>query len=129
MKKIYKSLLLGIIFTLGVACVHYGDRVKEELDPWIGKHPDQLVEQWGAPDSTYSMANGVKVLSYASDRTVSRYSGMSYTPWRFGNYSYTDSCKISFFTDAAQKKLERYSTQGDSGSCFEVMRDYAKTSQ
>ncbi|RZA26462.1 MAG: hypothetical protein EOP10_03510 [Proteobacteria bacterium] len=118
--------LIPVVFAFSTACAHYSERLKTDLDPWLGKHPDQLVERWGAPDSTYPMSSGVKVLTYTSDRTVSRYSGMSYTAWRFGNYSYTDSCKISFFTDVAQKIIERYATTGEAGSCVEVLRDYPK---
>lgn len=128
MQSLYRAMLFFGMLALSVACVHYGDRLKSELDPWVGKHPDQLVEQWGAPSSSYVMENGVKVLSYINDRQVSRASGLGYSPWRWSNYTYNDSCKVNFFTDGSQKKIEKYTTVGDVSSCVEVLSDVKRSS-
>lgn len=106
------------------ACAHYSERLKSELEPWVGKHPDKVVEQWGAPNSTYTMENGVKVLTYSSDRQVSRYTSFGYTAYRLGNYSYTESCKINFYTDPANKKIDRYTTTGEAGNCVEMLKEF-----
>lgn len=121
------TVCVGLTLMTMTACVHYSERLKAGLDPWVGKHPDTLVEQWGAPDSSYAMESGVKVLTYTSERMVSRSTSIGYTSWRFGNYSYTDSCKINFFTDGTQKKIDRYSTTGEAGSCVEVLRDFPES--
>lgn len=118
-----RTLILSGFLAILTSCVHYQERLNLSLDPWLGRHPDQLVEQWGAPDSTYVMENGVKVLTYTTDRTVGRFSALGYPSWRFGNYTYSDSCKMSFFSEAGQKKIERYSTTGEAASCVEILKD------
>lgn len=127
MQSLYRALNFIMILTLGGACAHYADRLKSDLDPWIGQHPDRLVEEWGAPSSNYTMENGTKVLSYVNDRQVSRTSSYGYYSWRLSSYSYSESCKINFFTDAGQKKIEKYSTVGDASSCVEVLRDIKRS--
>lgn len=122
--RLSKLLAFAVLLWPLTGCVHYQDRLAAALDPWVSQHPDRLVEKWGAPDSTYAMSSGVKVLTYTSDRTVSRYSGLGYTSWRFGNYTYTDSCKISFFSDPGQKQIDRYTTSGEASACVEIIRDY-----
>ncbi len=128
MKNLYRVTLFFGILTLSQACVHYSDRLKSELDPWIGQHPDQLVEKWGAPNSSYAMQSGVNVLTYINDRQVSRASGLGYSSWRWSNYSYNDSCRINFFTDPSQKKIEKYTTVGDASSCVETLSDVKRSS-
>jgi hypothetical protein len=41
-------VLLGAMLS---ACAHTTDRLESSLQTWVGKHPDLLVEQWGAPRS------------------------------------------------------------------------------
>ncbi len=115
-------VLLGMV-SLASACAHYAEVLKNQLDPWIGRHPDKLVEIWGAPSSVYVMESGVKVLSYTNERQVLRSVGAGYSNWRWGSYSYSESCKINFFTDDKQKKIDRFTKTGDDGSCVELMRD------
>lgn len=124
----YRAVFFFGMLTLTQACAHYGDRLKSDLDPWIGQHPDKLVEQWGAPNSTYAMENGVKVLSFVNDRQVSRSSGFGYSAWRFSNYTYNDTCKINFFTDTSQKKIEKYTSVGDASSCVDVLNEVKRSS-
>jgi len=123
MSSAFKTPTLIASILLSASCAHYADALKARLDPIIGQHPDRLVEKWGAPSSVYSMENGVKVLSYSNDRQITRAGGPGYSSWRWGSYSYSENCKINFFTDDKQKKIERYSTTGDDGACVEVLRD------
>jgi hypothetical protein len=127
MRNIGKAFFGSAFMLMAQGCAHYGEALKSELSPWLGQHPDRLVEQWGAPNSFYAMENGVKVLSYFNDRQVTRSTGVGYSAWRWGNYSYSETCKINFFTDATQKKIERYSTSGTDSSCVEVIRDIPKS--
>ncbi|MBC7662039.1 MAG: hypothetical protein H7249_20280 [Chitinophagaceae bacterium] len=121
------SFLLGLGLTLfTVSCAHFEEQLKTDLEPWVGQSPDRLVEQWGAPNSNYAMTNGTKVLSYFNERSTMRSAGMGRASWRFGTYTYTDSCKVNFFTDANQKKIERYTTTGDIATCLEAVRDLPK---
>lgn len=128
MLGLYKTILVLGMLALGSSCAHYEDRLKSDLDPWVGQHPDRLVEKWGAPNSSYAMESGVKVLSYFNDRQVTRSTGIGYSAWRWGNYSYSETCKINFFTDSSQKTIERYSTVGDISSCVDVLNDIKRSS-
>lgn len=105
---------------LAAGCTHTPkERLDLELDSWIGKTPDRLVESWGAPRSTYSMDNGKKALTYEETAFVSRSMGSLYAFPRPDIYSYSDTCKITFFTDASQKLLESYTYAGSPGVCLD----------
>lgn len=120
--KLKLLLVLGA-FGSQAACVHSSERLKEELTPFVGQAADVVVEQWGAPDSTYTMDSGKKVLTYSSDRQVNRFSNYGYSAYRLGNYSYTESCKINFYSDPLSKKIESYSINGDANNCVEMLKD------
>lgn len=110
------------IFLLGAvlsACTHYSDRLDSSLQSWVGKHPDLLVEQWGAPRSVYVMEKGTKVLTYEASELYSRTMGY----WRRPEiYTQTENCKVSFFTDASQKSIERFSYSGSAAACYDMIR-------
>ncbi len=114
--------LLGII-ALHSGCAHTGEKLNAELQLWIGQHPDQLVEQWGAPRSVYVMEKGAKVLTYETSETSSRTMGYYRRP---EIYTLTDSCKISFYTEASQKSIERFSYSGSPAVCFDMIRSPAR---
>ncbi len=120
-----RNTFISLAFSLSLvtACAHSDAELSAALDPWIGKNPDQLVEKWGSPSSTYQMENGVKVLTYANDRVVSRSIGYGYRLWRHDNFSYTETCKINFFTDAARKKIEKYTTLGGAYNCLDQLNE------
>lgn len=104
------------------ACVHsYRDRIDSDLSSWMQQPPDRLVESWGAPRSTYTMDDGRKVLTYEDSSFVSRTVSPYYFYPRPDVYSYSDSCKISFFTDATQKLLQNYSYVGSPGVCLDMI--------
>jgi hypothetical protein len=117
----YKNTRLSI-FLLGAvlsACTHYSDRLDSSLQSWVGKHPDLLVEQWGAPRSVYVMEKGTKVLTYEASEIYSRTMGY----WRRPEiYTQTENCKVSFFTDVSQKSIERYSYSGSAAACYDMIR-------
>ncbi len=113
------KVLSGLFTSLALtACVHTADRLDTALKNWIGKHPDQLVEQWGAPRGVYVMEKGNKVLTYETSDTYSRSYGFYRRP-EF--YSITETCKISFFTDPSQKSIEKFSYTGTSGVCLDLI--------
>ncbi len=105
------------------ACAHaYRERIDRELGGWMKQSPDRLVESWGAPRSTYTMDNGRKVLTYEDSTFVSRTMGPLYYYPRPDVYSYSDSCKINFYTDASQKLLDSYSYTGSPGVCIDMIQ-------
>jgi hypothetical protein len=117
LKKLCIPMLL--ISALLGACTHYSDRLESSLQGWVGKHPDLLVEQWGAPRSVYVMEKGTKVLTYEASELYSRTLGY----WRRPEiYTQSENCKISFFTDATQKSIERYSYSGSPAACYDLLR-------
>ena len=123
------SLSLISFATLALnACAHtYRERVDRELGTWMKQAPDRLVEAWGAPRSTYTMDNGRKVLTYEDSTFVTRSMGLPYYYPRPDVYSYSDSCKISFFTDETQKLLESYSYTGSPGVCLDMIQSGRST--
>ncbi len=108
--------LVGAILS---ACTHYSDRMDSSLQTWVGQHPDTLVEQWGAPRSVYVMEKGSKVLTYEASELYSRTIGY----WRRPEiYTQSENCKISFFTDASQKSIEKFSYSGSPAACYDMIR-------
>ena len=76
------------------SCIHFDRDIDQELAVWVGRSPDELVEVWGAPQSSYTMDKGPKVLSYEATESVSRYTSYFRRP---DVYTFTESCKINFF--------------------------------
>jgi hypothetical protein len=115
-KAKYHMIFIGAL--LG-ACTHYSERLDSALQAWVGKHPDQLVEQWGAPRSVYVMEKGSKVLTFEANELYSRTLGY----WRRPEvYTQSENCKISFFTDASQKTIEKFSYSGSLAACYDMLR-------
>jgi hypothetical protein len=115
-KSKLNMLVLGAVLS---ACTHYSERLDAALQAWIGKHPDQLVEQWGAPRSVYVMEKGSKVLTYESNELYSRTLGY----WRRPEiYTQSENCKISFFSDASQKSIEKFTYSGSTAACYDMLR-------
>ena len=120
--------LMGSLWLL-VACAHSSqERFDGALKPWIGRHPDELVTAWGAPRSTYTLENGRKVLTYEESAFVSRTFG-AYTFPRPEVFSYSDSCKLSIFTDSQQKVIDSYSYTGSLSVCLEWLESTRRSSQ
>ncbi|WP_141733865.1 hypothetical protein [Oligoflexus tunisiensis] len=118
---VYKKSKFYVIFISAIlsACAHYSERLESSLQGWVGKHPDQLVELWGAPRSVYVMEKGNKVLTFEASELYSRTLGY----WRRPEiYTQSENCKISFFTDASQKSIERYSYSGSTAACYDMLR-------
>jgi hypothetical protein len=109
-------VLLGAMLS---ACAHTSDRLESSLQTWVGKHPDVLVEEWGAPRSVYVMEKGSKVLTYEASELYSRTLGY----WRRPEiYTQSENCKVSFFTDSSQKEIERFSYSGSAAACYDMIR-------
>ena len=72
------------------------------------------------------MENGRKVLTFEESAFVSRSLGTFYYV-RPEVYSYSDNCKLSFFTDAQQKVIESYSYTGSAGVCLELIESVSRT--
>lgn len=122
--------LAFLLVSLGLGCTHTPkERLGLALDGWIGKTPDQLVEAWGAPRSTYNMDNGKKAMTYEETAFVSRTMGSLYAFPRPDIYSYSDTCKITFFTDASQKMLESYNYTGSPGVCLDQIESTRNASR
>ena len=116
-----RSLALIFAATLLSGCAHqYAERLDAALGGWVGQHPDRLVEAWGAPHSSYVFENGSKALTYEDSETYTRSFGRSVW-WRTDTISSSETCRISFFTDATQKKIERYTYKGYPSTCLDIM--------
>lgn len=102
-----------------MACTHTSERLEQSLQSWVGKHPDTLVERWGAPASVYVMEKGSKVLSFEASEVNSRTLGYYR---RSEIYTSTENCKVSFFTDTSQKSIEKFTYQGNPGACYDLVR-------
>lgn len=113
--------MFGILAALYLSgCAHeYSQRLDAALGTWVGQHPDRLVEAWGAPSSSYTFENGSKALTYEEGATITRSFSRSYM-WRPDVYSSSETCRINFFTDAGQKKIERFSYKGYPSICLEI---------
>ncbi len=113
----------------GSACVHsLRDQLQQELSLWQGKSPDQLVEQWGAPQSSYLLETGRKVLTYQDIAIISR--TIPYGAFlRPEVYSFSDTCRLNFFTDAAQKHIESVTTSGSPSVCLDMIESLRHTPQ
>lgn len=116
-KNAYFYLLLISAALSG--CAHYTDKLEASLQSWVGKHPDLLVEQWGAPHSVYVMEKGTKVLSFETSELYSRTLGYYRRP---EIYTTSENCKISFFTDTSQKSIEKYKYSGSTSACYDMIR-------
>ena len=114
----FSILSLGLFIGFMSGCLHSADRLDQELATWVGRAPDDLVEAWGAPRSSYVMDKGQKVLSYESTETINRFSGYFHRP---DFYSYTDTCKINFYTDSTQKTIARTSYLGNPNGCLDML--------
>jgi hypothetical protein len=112
----FHIILIGVL--LG-ACTHYSDRLETSLQYWVGKHPDLLVEQWGAPRSVYVMDKGSKVLTYEANELYARTLGYWHRP---ETYTQSENCKVSFFTDSSQKTIEKFSYMGSPATCYDMIR-------
>ncbi|MDQ3230179.1 MAG: hypothetical protein M3Q07_00015 [Pseudobdellovibrionaceae bacterium] len=118
---VYKNIryhLLVMAAVLG-GCTHYNDRLESSLQNWVGKHPDALVEQWGAPRSVYVMEKGSKVLTFEANELYSRTLGYYRRP---EIYTQSETCKVSFITDASQKSIEKFSYAGSPAVCYDLLR-------
>ncbi len=123
-----KTILLALIFTMSSCAHNYRERLDQSLTSWLGQHPDQLVEAWGAPRSTYVLESGAKALTFEESSINSRSYGYSYY-WRPEVYSYTEHCKITFVTDVSPKKLERYSYTGQVNVCMDIINAHPTPSR
>lgn len=104
MKNRLIAALACIACVLGGCATEAG--YKKILDSWVGSDADQLVMQWGPPQSSYTMSNGTKVLQFSSARQfqtggvttyqpVTTYNnGNVYSPYGMGNYSGTSTSYV-----------------------------------
>lgn len=113
----FQVSLILILGMLASSCVHTrSNRLQEILTSWHGHDPDQLVQTWGAPESTYTLREGGLVLTYQHTRLTSRMSFYRYPE----NYSDSLSCKANFYTDEQKKVIRNSNFQGDASTCLEI---------
>jgi hypothetical protein len=65
------------------------------------------------------MERGTKVLTYEGSELYSQTLGYYRRP---EIYTQSENCKISFFTDASQKFIEKVSHSGSPSACFDMIR-------
>lgn len=117
--KLFFSFILIIVLTGCATQAKY----QKILDSWIGASEQELIEQWGVPDNTYTLGK-LKFLSYKySDQRVlygtppvfinGMYNGMFYpnpvggTP----NMVVSDWCKTTFTIE--NSKVAKWSFNGN----------------
>lgn len=102
-------------------------RLWEELKPWIGKHPDTLVESWGAPQASYVTSTGRKVLSFGKQILATTTFYDYYRP--HGVFASSSACKINFYTNEKQDSINDVNYIGDSYTCLDLALSSRKTKQ
>jgi hypothetical protein len=119
------ALLTNLSFT---GCMHSVEsRLWGELRPWIGKHPDTLVETWGAPQASYVTSTGRKVLSFGKQILATTAFYDYYRP--HGVFASSSACKINFFTNEKQDSINDVNYIGDSYTCLDLALSSRKTKQ
>lgn len=68
--------LLLVLAVMG-GCTHYTEKLDTNLQSWVGKHPDELISQWGAPRTHMSWKKAPR--SYPLKRTKSIRAPMAIT--------------------------------------------------
>ena len=58
-------LLLALVMVAGCATT---EKYEESLRSWVGSSPDQLISQWGPPDSSFTTGTST-YLTYSQGRT------------------------------------------------------------
>lgn len=72
MQKRIARLVVPIAAVLALAACSPGKSYEEALQQWIGAPEAELVNTWGAPDSSYKMDDGNKILTWKRSRTEYR---------------------------------------------------------
>lgn len=129
-KRRDKSKITYILVTSAIlafcnsACTHtHKLKFQETLGSWIGAPLDTLVERWGAPSANFVMSDGKTVMSYDTERLVSRTVYYYYHPEM---YSSSYRCRINFITDAKKKSVVKVSSSGDSYTCWQMVSEMGK---
>lgn len=84
MRKLLAALLVATL----VACATTA-KFEEMLSGWVGADEARLVSAWGAPDSTYPMSDGSKILTYHRSGQAFIPGYATATTTTIGNQSFT----------------------------------------
>ena len=71
-----KTIPLVVVLLLLTACATTAN-YEIKLRSWVGKHADQLVMSWGAPDSVYALTSGETILKYSRQGQKNQYQFVS----------------------------------------------------
>jgi hypothetical protein len=66
----FKYIILFIFFAGGFSGCATTAKLELALDSWIGSSEDSLIESWGAPQRSYKMSSGKKIVEYIKGRSV-----------------------------------------------------------
>jgi hypothetical protein len=107
-RLIIKVLLALWAVTLSQGCVT-DDELDRALGSWVGRDADDLVRIWGAPNSTYALKDGGKIISY--ERLTVQTTGS-------GDFRDTESrhCKIDL-TLGSDGKISQAVWRGSNEQC------------
>lgn len=112
-KRFFALLCLGVLL-LQASGYAWSTRKNFEkvLASWLGRDSDELVPNWGAPNSVYGLSSGGKVLTYITNTGT----GGSLVPLGgTGTYMTVNRqwyCKVSFTIDP-DNRIVRWSYQGN----------------
>jgi len=133
--NLLKYIFFVTLFFFAVSCATTA-KYEKLLDSWMGANVNELIRSWGAPNSSYEMSNGNKILTYMRSRSGSipiynqpqstTHQGTIYGSGGMTNYSGTStstygtttyipvtwSCKTEF-TVNAQETIINWRWQGN----------------
>lgn len=125
------AAIVATLFAL-TSCMG-GKSYEESLQQWIGAPENELVSTWGAPDSSYAMDDGSKILTWRRSRTEYR-PGEIYTilethivdgtkqvvpiTRQYPDQTVTYECTTNF-TVGADGKVRRYTYSGNDCLAFQ----------
>jgi hypothetical protein len=76
-----RNLILLLLLLITACKYSLGPSRNEILSCWISRHVDELITEWGPPESSYELSNGDMIHQYIASKTVS-------TPGKFETSSY-----------------------------------------
>lgn len=122
-QKVFIALVFIVIITLAGCATREG--YEKNLKKWEGIHVDDLISVWGAPDKSYDLERGGRVIEYLEreeDYTYSLERDEDYIySWNsLRGYSVTYTCNTRF-TINKKGYIVKYSFDGN--NCLAVTPD------
>jgi len=65
-----KNRLVIVVIAIFLSACATTANYEKILRTWVGHNVDDLVSIWGAPESSYSLSDGGRVLQYSSQRNI-----------------------------------------------------------